>query len=46
MRQVCRQLEPHLPAGHSIGFGPFLYVFPGDERAYGSASYFAPSVNL
>ncbi|MFJ5557858.1 Uma2 family endonuclease [Streptomyces sp. NPDC093250] len=35
MRLVCRQLEPHLPAGHSIGVGPFLYVFPGDERAYG-----------
>ncbi|WP_164555658.1 MULTISPECIES: Uma2 family endonuclease [unclassified Streptomyces] len=42
MRQVCRQLEPHLPAGHSIGFGPFLYVFPGDERAYGPDVHAAP----
>ncbi|CAM5489808.1 Uma2 family endonuclease [Streptomyces pilosus] len=35
MRLVCEQIEPHLPAGHTIGCGPFLYVFPGDERAYG-----------
>ncbi|MFF3894414.1 Uma2 family endonuclease [Streptomyces sp. NPDC001812] len=35
MHLVCKQLEPHLPAGHSISCGPFLYVFPGDESAYG-----------
>ncbi len=35
MRLVCEQIEPHLPAEHSVSCGPFLYVFPGDERAYG-----------
>ncbi|GAA3966922.1 Uma2 family endonuclease [Streptomyces marokkonensis] len=35
MRLVCAQLEPHLPASHVIERGPFLYVFPGDECAYG-----------
>ncbi|MFB8775479.1 Uma2 family endonuclease [Streptomyces broussonetiae] len=35
MRLVCGQLEPHLPAGHLIEGSPMLYVFPGDERAYG-----------
>ncbi|MGX4691245.1 Uma2 family endonuclease [Streptomyces sp. JNUCC 63] len=35
MRVVCEQLAPHLPEGHDIGYGPFLYVFPGDECAYG-----------
>ncbi|MEU3097428.1 Uma2 family endonuclease [Streptomyces sp. NPDC006967] len=42
MRLVCRQLEPHLPAEHAIGCGPFLYVFPGDERAYGPDIHAAP----
>ncbi|MGI5456573.1 Uma2 family endonuclease [Streptomyces sp. CA-249302] len=32
---VCDQLRPHLPEGHRISANPFLYVFPGSERAYG-----------
>ncbi|WP_442759471.1 Uma2 family endonuclease [Streptomyces pseudogriseolus] len=36
MELVCEQLRPHLPAEHRISYGPFLYVFPGVERAYGS----------
>jgi Uma2 family endonuclease len=28
-------MEPHLPEGQCINYGPFLYVFPGDECAYG-----------
>ncbi|WP_217168853.1 Uma2 family endonuclease [Streptomyces sp. AC512_CC834] len=35
MRLVCAQLEVHLPESHVIERGPFLYVFPGDECAYG-----------
>ncbi|MFI5681844.1 Uma2 family endonuclease [Streptomyces cellulosae] len=35
MELVCDQLRPHLPEGHRISNGPFLYVFPGSERAYG-----------
>ncbi|MBC9729955.1 Uma2 family endonuclease [Streptomyces sp. TRM68367] len=35
MDLVCDQLRPHLPEGHRISTGPFLYVFPGSERAYG-----------
>ncbi|NUR93461.1 MAG: Uma2 family endonuclease [Nonomuraea sp.] len=35
MELICDQLRPHLPEGHRISVGPFLYVFPGDERAYG-----------
>ena len=35
MEQVCDQLRPNLPDGHRISDGPFLYVFPGSERAYG-----------
>jgi Uma2 family endonuclease len=35
MELVCDQLRPYLPDGHRIGYGPFLYVFPGSERAYG-----------
>jgi hypothetical protein len=35
MRLVCEQLEPHLPNGHVIDRAPFLYVFPGDDCAYG-----------
>ncbi|MFF4751595.1 Uma2 family endonuclease [Streptomyces sp. NPDC002514] len=32
---VCDQLRPHLPEGHRISSSPYLYVFPGAERAYG-----------
>ncbi|GAA0658374.1 Uma2 family endonuclease [Streptomyces thermocarboxydovorans] len=35
LRQVCEQLEPHVPEGHVVERGPFLFVFPGDECAYG-----------
>ncbi|GGS61686.1 Uma2 family endonuclease [Streptomyces violaceus] len=35
MELVCDQLRPHLPSGHRISYGPFLYVFPGSESAYG-----------
>jgi Uma2 family endonuclease len=42
MHLVCKQLEPHLPAEHFISYGPFLYVFPGDERAYGPDIHVAP----
>ncbi|MCH5674921.1 Uma2 family endonuclease [Streptomyces gilvus] len=42
MRMVCSQLEPHLPEGESIGSEPFLFVFPGDERAYGPDIHVAP----
>ncbi|WP_306188779.1 Uma2 family endonuclease [Streptomyces sp. MK5] len=35
MRRVCEQLQPHLPEEHCMSLGPFLYVFSGDECAYG-----------
>lgn len=35
MELICDRLRPHLPRGHRISYGPFLYVFPDDERAYG-----------
>lgn len=35
MELVCDRLRPNLPEGHRISSGPFLYVFPGSERAYG-----------
>ncbi|MCG7203746.1 Uma2 family endonuclease [Streptomyces arenae] len=35
MRLVCQQLEAYLPEGHVIERAPNLFVFPGDERAYG-----------
>ncbi|MFF4356444.1 Uma2 family endonuclease [Streptomyces sp. NPDC001604] len=35
MEEVCEQLRPHLPEGHRISAAPFLFVFPGSERAYG-----------
>ncbi|WP_030667824.1 Uma2 family endonuclease [Streptomyces cellulosae] len=41
MELVCDQLRPHLPEGHRISNGPFLYVFPGSERAYGPAIHAA-----
>ncbi|MEV6835841.1 Uma2 family endonuclease [Streptomyces sp. NPDC051133] len=42
MRLVCTQLARHLPEGHVIDTAPFLYVFPGDERAYGPDIHVAP----
>ncbi|MCX4763759.1 Uma2 family endonuclease [Streptomyces sp. NBC_01275] len=35
LESVCDQLRPHLPEGHRISYGPFLFVFPNSERAYG-----------
>ncbi|MFK0118773.1 Uma2 family endonuclease [Streptomyces sp. NPDC090994] len=35
MELVCEQLRPHLPEEHRISYGPFLFVFPHAERAYG-----------
>ncbi|MET7291532.1 Uma2 family endonuclease [Streptomyces griseoloalbus] len=35
MELVCEQLRPYLPEEHRISSAPFLYVFPGVERAYG-----------
>lgn len=35
MESVCDQLREFVPEGHRISYGPFLYVFPGCERAYG-----------
>lgn len=42
MRLVCMQLEPYLPAGHRMSCSPFLYAFPGVERAYGPDIHGAP----
>ncbi|MGW1623215.1 Uma2 family endonuclease [Streptomyces sp. NPDC002172] len=42
MELVCDQLRPHLPEGYRISAAPFLYVFPGDERAYGPDIHVAP----
>ncbi|WP_324610782.1 Uma2 family endonuclease [Streptomyces acidiscabies] len=35
MQLICDRLGPHLPEGHLLTTSPALYVFPGDERAYG-----------
>ncbi|TLS39833.1 Uma2 family endonuclease [Streptomyces montanus] len=35
MRLVCSRLEAYLPEGHVIDRAPNLFVFPGQERAYG-----------
>ncbi|MDN3026424.1 Uma2 family endonuclease [Streptomyces sp. S.PB5] len=42
MEVVRDQLRPHLPEGHRISSSPFLYVFPGDERAFGPDIHAAP----
>jgi Uma2 family endonuclease len=42
MRSVCSQLEPYLPEGHIIERAPYLFVFPGVERAYGPDIHAAP----
>lgn len=42
MELICDQLRPRLPEGHRISVAPFLYVFPGDERAYGPDIHAAP----
>ncbi|MET8980766.1 Uma2 family endonuclease [Streptomyces sp. NPDC004539] len=35
VESVCDQLRSRLPEDHRITMSPALYVFPGDERAYG-----------
>ncbi|MFF1599598.1 hypothetical protein ACFVYV_19190 [Streptomyces mirabilis] len=35
MKSLRRQLEPHAPEGHDVDVAPFLFVFPGTERAFG-----------
>jgi len=42
MELICDQLRPHMPEGHRISCSPFLYVFPGEERAYGPDIHVAP----
>lgn len=39
MRSIRSQLEPHAPAGHMAESSPFLFSFPGMERAYGPDVY-------
>ncbi|MEH0578803.1 MULTISPECIES: Uma2 family endonuclease [Streptomyces] len=35
MKSLRLQLEQHAPEGHGVDVAPFLFVFPGSERAYG-----------
>ncbi|MDQ0600173.1 Uma2 family endonuclease [Streptomyces canus] len=42
MELICDQLRSYLPEGHRVSYGPNLYVFPGDERAYGPDIHAAP----
>ncbi|WP_419995941.1 Uma2 family endonuclease [Streptomyces boninensis] len=35
MHSLRNQLEPHLPEGQIVDSSPFLFTFPGVERAYG-----------
>ncbi|MEV6396719.1 Uma2 family endonuclease [Streptomyces sp. NPDC051907] len=39
MRSIRSQLEPHAPRGHFVDHAPFLFAFPGEERAYGPDIY-------
>lgn len=41
MRSLRNQLEPHAPAGDFVETSPFLFTFPGQERAYGPDVYVA-----
>ena len=41
MESVRDQLKPHAPAEHTCGDAPFLFTFPGQERAYGPDIYVA-----
>jgi len=42
MESVCEQLRSYLPPEHRISYGPFLFVFPRDGRAYGPDIHAAP----
>ncbi|MFJ8104617.1 Uma2 family endonuclease [Streptomyces sp. NPDC096132] len=35
MKSLRLQLEPHAPEGHDVDVAPFLFTFPGSERACG-----------
>ncbi len=35
MKSLRLQLQPHAPEGHDVDVAPFLFVFPGSERACG-----------
>jgi Uma2 family endonuclease len=35
MKSLRLQLEPHAPEGHDVDVAPFLFTFPGPERACG-----------
>jgi hypothetical protein len=41
MRSVRSQLEAHAPEGYFVDSAPFLFTFPGQERAYGPDIYVA-----
>lgn len=41
MRAVRTQLEPHARKDHIVDHAPFLFTFPGEERAYGPDIYAA-----
>ncbi|WP_338057931.1 Uma2 family endonuclease [Streptomyces abyssalis] len=41
MEAIREQLRPHLPEGETCGDAPFLFTFPGEERAYGPDFYVA-----
>ena len=41
MRSIRAQLEPHARKDHVVDHAPFLFTFPGEERAYGPDIYAA-----
>ncbi|MEU5596471.1 Uma2 family endonuclease [Streptomyces sp. NPDC020298] len=41
MRSLRLQLESHVPGGHDVDAAPFLFTFPGCERAFGPALHVA-----
>ncbi|MEU6703109.1 hypothetical protein [Streptomyces wuyuanensis] len=41
MRAIRSQLEPHARKEHIVDHAPFLFTFPGEERAYGPDIYAA-----
>ncbi|MFP3991233.1 hypothetical protein U9R90_27955 [Streptomyces sp. E11-3] len=41
MESIQDQLKPHRPSDHTMSAAPFLFTFPGEERAYGPDIYAA-----
>lgn len=41
MRSIRSQLDPYAPHTHHLESAPFLFAFPGEERAYGPDVYAA-----